>query len=294
MLKTPDDLARYLPVSDEQSAWGLSLRGIGRITNAPGAPYPPKGHPGDHAFTWKHGRVLGAWQLVLISAGGGECEFGRGGGVRPVPTGSVIVVAPGQWHRYRPTADTGWSERWIEFDGRTVRDLSEAGLLPRHGNVRMTNNLPAMLDLWEELAGMVGGGNRNATPAEIAAALLRLLGWLAAPPETRASPPARAVRRAEHILAERLDAPPSMPALAREVGVSYAVFRREFRKRTGRSPRRHLLDLRLERARRLIGNTPMRLEAVAEQTGFSSAFHLSAAFKKRFGVSPAVWRRGQG
>jgi transcriptional regulator GlxA family with amidase domain len=60
------------------------------------------------------------------------------------------------------------------------------------------------------------------------------------------------------------------------------------------APRQYLMRLRLERAQRLIGTTPFTLEAIAEQLGFSSAFHLSAAFKKRFGVPPAVWRRGAG
>src|SRR5690606_30620687 len=107
------DVAFYLHVSEEEQAWGIRLRGIGRITNAPRAPYPPAGHPDDHAFDWRHGRVLGAWQVVLAIAGEGECEFERGGGVRRVAAGSVIVIVPGQWHRYRPGGGSGWRELWI-------------------------------------------------------------------------------------------------------------------------------------------------------------------------------------
>jgi AraC-like DNA-binding protein len=84
-----------------------------------------------------------------------------------------------------------------------------------------------------------------------------------------------------------------MPALARELGVNYAGFRREFQRRTGLAPRQYLLRLKLEHAQRLIGATPYTLEAIAEQVGFSSAFHLSAAFKKRYGLSPAAWREGR-
>ncbi|MFH1499650.1 MAG: AraC family transcriptional regulator [Verrucomicrobiota bacterium] len=282
------DIARYLPVSLEEKAWGVGVRGIGRITNAPRTPYPPAGHPVDHAFDWRHGRVLGAWQLVLVVAGGGECEFGRDGGVRRVEAGSVIIIVPGQWHRYRPAARTGWRELWIEFDGETPRRLTEAGLFAARGEVRSLTAPEAAAEAWSVLLRSLDEGR----PAEQAAAMLQLLGQVIARDHAGESPMARAIRRATHILTERLHAPPTMPELAREVGVGYAVFRREFRKRTGLSPRRHLLHLRLERTRRLIGTTPLRLEAVAEAVGFSSAFHLSAAFKARYGVAPAVWRRG--
>lgn len=282
------DIARYLPVSLEEQAWGIGVRGIGRITNAPRAPYPPAGHPVDHAFNWRHGRVLGAWQLVLVVAGEGECEFERDGGVRPVTAGSVILIVPGQWHRYRPSARTGWRELWVEFDGETPRRLTEAGILPARGEARRVAAPDAVDDIWSALLREVDGDR----PAEHAALMLRLLGQITARETGEEAPMARAVRRATQILGERLDDPPTMPELAREVGVSYAVFRREFRKRIGLPPRRHLLDLRLERARRLIGSTPLRLDAIAEQVGFSSAFHLSAAFKQRFGVAPATWRRG--
>lgn len=283
------DVAFYLPVSEEEQAWGIRVRGIGRITNAPRAPYPPAGHPDDHAFDWRHGRVLGAWQVVLVIAGEGECEFERGGGVRRVAAGSVIVIVPGQWHRYRPGGGSGWRELWIEFDGETPRRLTEAGLLPRRGEVRPTAAGEALAESW---AAILRAVESETGPAESAALMLRLLGLLTAREGGQDAPLARAVRRATHILEERLADPPTMPELARAVGVSYAVFRREFRRRTGVSPRRHLLQLRLERARRLVGSTPMRLEAIAEQTGFGSAFHLSAAFKQRFGVAPSAWRRG--
>jgi transcriptional regulator GlxA family with amidase domain len=75
--------------------------------------------------------------------------------------------------------------------------------------------------------------------------------------------------------------------------VGYAGFRREFKRRTGLAPGQYLMRLRLERAQRLLGATPATLEAVSEQVGFSSAFHLSAAFKARFGVAPKVWRKGR-
>jgi AraC-like DNA-binding protein len=51
------------------------------------------------------------------------------------------------------------------------------------------------------------------------------------------------------------------------------------------------MSVRLNRARRLLSSRGTKLESVAAAVGFSSAFHLSAAFKKAYGVSPGNWRK---
>ncbi|MFA6961068.1 MAG: AraC family transcriptional regulator [Opitutaceae bacterium] len=292
MPKADLDFARYLPVSVEKQAWGIVVRGAGRITNAPGDAYPPAGHPSDHAFAWTHGRMLGAWQVVVIVKGAGECEFEREGGINRVASGDVLLVVPGQWHRYRPSAEAGWVEHWVEFEGVVPQLLTEAGVLPGRGGVLAVAQREALSDVVAAMLRGIREKDASMSQAELAALALRMLGLLTAREGERTTPLVKAVERATHILAERLTEPPGMPALAREVGAGYAMFRREFRRRTGLSPRRYLLFLRLERAQRLIGGSPLTLEAIAEQVGFSSAYHLSAAFKQRFGVPPSVWRKG--
>lgn len=292
MKKAAADFAKYLPVTTDGDAWGVAVRAGGRITNARGQVYPPAGHPADHAFAWEHGRVLGAWQVVLIAAGGGEFEGRRRGGVEEVGAGDVLWITPGQWHRYRPAERTGWVELWIELDGPVLGRLTEAGLLPGKNGVRRGLDAEAVGEVMARLHGglreSAGGGG-----SDVAADGLRLLGLLSGREEEGEAPLVRAVRRAERVLAERIEEPPSMPDLARELGVGYAGFRREFKRRTGVAPRQYLLRLRLERAQRLLGSTPAKLEEIAARLGFSSAFHLSAAFKARYGVAPAVWRQGR-
>jgi transcriptional regulator GlxA family with amidase domain len=49
--------------------------------------------------------------------------------------------------------------------------------------------------------------------------------------------------------------------------------------------------VRLNRARRLLSAEGKKLEEVASTVGFSSAFPLSAAFKRSYGLSPSMWRK---
>ncbi len=295
MKKSPGDFAHYLSVTNDAELWGVGVRAGGRITNEPGAIYPPAGHPADHAFDWEHGRVLGAWQVVWIEGGVGEFAARRGREVERVEAGDVIFITPGRWHRYRPAARTGWSEHWIELEGPVPGRLTEAGLLP--ANCGVLRGLDAET-LRVSIGGLHAGIDTRGEDggAATAAAGLRLLALLAGGNRRRDredAPLVRAVRRAERLLDERPRATVSMPALARELGVGYAGFRREFKRRTGLAPGQYLTRLRLERAQRLLGATPATLELVSEAVGFSSAFHLSAAFKARFGVAPKVWRKGR-
>src|SRR5690606_22193706 len=98
----------------------------------------------------------------------------------------------------------------IEFDGETPRRLTEAGLLPRRGEVRPTAAGEALAESW---AAILRAVESETGPAESAALMLRLLGLLTAREGGQDAPLARAVRRATHILEERLADPPTMPEL---------------------------------------------------------------------------------
>jgi AraC-like DNA-binding protein len=75
------------------------------------------------------------------------------------------------------------------------------------------------------------------------------------------------------------------------LGVAYSHFRRAFRQHTGFAPWQYMLHLRLAQARRLLASPDATIEDAAGRLGFSSAFHLSAAFKRTFGLAPSRWRR---
>jgi len=75
-----------------------------------------------------------------------------------------------------------------------------------------------------------------------------------------------------------------------ESGMCESLFRREFKKVTGQPPARYILEARLQAASQLIQQGVYNLSAIAEMTRFSSAFHLSAAFKKHFGITPSALR----
>jgi AraC-like DNA-binding protein len=285
------DWFRYLPQLPDDDLWGIAVRGAGRARSCKGSPYPPREHPADHDFSWTTGRVLQGFQIVFISEGRGRFESRRTR-LRPVEAGDAILVFPSVWHRYEPDPSTGWVERWVELDGPAVRRLLGAGLFDETRAVAKLRDPGAFKGQMDRLLHLVRGAAPGAR-TEAGAIGHLLLAQLKTQHGTGkpASPAAGMVAAAECLLAAAIDHPLPIPEIARRLGVGYSHLRLEFRSRTGLSPKRYLQRMRLERARRLLGSTADSIDKIAERIGFCSAFHLSAAFKKEFGLPPKHWRK---
>lgn len=83
----------------------------------------------------------------------------------------------------------------------------------------------------------------------------------------------------------------SVADLAHEAHFSLAQFRRVFHEWAGMSPHEFLQRERLERARRMLENTGLSIDAIARQTGFSGASPFTRAFRQFAGMTPATYRK---
>jgi AraC-like DNA-binding protein len=285
------DYFRYFAAGPETQRWGLALTAAGFTRVPANSPYPLGRHPADHDFVWERGRVLESMQIVFIADGRGWFES-KPTGRRVVEPGNAFVVLPKTWHRYRPDPATGWTESWLEVQGPTVENLLRARVFAAGAAVRAIEPEAGL----EESLNALHARARTAGPgfsAELAAAALgALAAWDKAgriqPARSRIS---RAVIAAERHLADHLAEPVNVQALAQRLGVGYTHFRRAFKAHTGFAPWQYVLHLRLARARRVLAGGDVTLDALADELGFSSGFHLSSAFKRVFGVAPEHWRR---
>lgn len=83
----------------------------------------------------------------------------------------------------------------------------------------------------------------------------------------------------------------SVKELAKHAQMSQVHFRRLFHDLVGVSPVKYILAARVTKAKSLLGLSEMRLEDIAEQTGFSSTAHLCTAFKTATGLTPSQYRK---
>lgn len=85
--------------------------------------------------------------------------------------------------------------------------------------------------------------------------------------------------------------PLSLAEISRVTGISRRHVERLFRQFMGRSPARYYLDVRLERARRLLRHSNLPIVEVAIASGFVSASHFSKRYRERYKVSPQSDRK---
>ena len=84
-----------------------------------------------------------------------------------------------------------------------------------------------------------------------------------------------------------------LSAIADATGLSPSHFARQFRTTIGVAPHQYLMRLRIERAKRLLGETDTPLITVAFACGFANQEHLTRIFKRGCGITPAAYRRAR-
>ncbi|HEX9046370.1 MAG TPA: helix-turn-helix transcriptional regulator [Verrucomicrobiae bacterium] len=83
----------------------------------------------------------------------------------------------------------------------------------------------------------------------------------------------------------------SLPDLAAELHCSERHFSRLFREEYQVSLRAWQTELRLQRARQLLVDSDAKIMSIAQESGYRHLGLFNAMFKKRFGVTPSLWRQ---
>lgn len=235
------------------------------------------------------------WLLTYTLAGGAmfrhrpdSSDFFR---VRP---GELTLFPPRVYQDYGTTpALPRWKNIWVHFlpPQSWLDHLHWPEISPGLMHLRLEN--PSKKNITRELHQMVafskipGPRGMNLAMNALERALLFIdainprFGTLRQDPRIRATVDYLGTHIAEHHTIARL---------AARVEMSRSAFAELFTRQMQLSPARYIETLRLHRVRTLLLYTTRRLEDLAGEFGFSSAFHLSARFKHHFGISPHHYR----
>lgn len=131
------------------------------------------------------------------------------------------------------------------------------------------------------------------TPLALEGALRELVSAAGGGAETmgRGAPPAWLLR-ARELIDDTLSGGQTLEEIARQAGVSRSQLARGFRAWLRTSPAAYLRRARLERARQRLRHSPDAVADIALDAGFYDQSHLSNAFRRAYGVTPAAYRRG--
>jgi len=99
------------------------------------------------------------------------------------------------------------------------------------------------------------------------------------------------LRKVRNLMVTHLEDEFSLIRLAREAGMSEFHFSRAFKRTTGFTPSQYFINLRMERARRLLRETNRSVIEIGLDVGYTSPSHFTRIFRREVGISPSEYRR---
>ena len=92
--------------------------------------------------------------------------------------------------------------------------------------------------------------------------------------------------RAKEIIAGNMEEPPTIPELAKMVGINQQKLKQGFKQVFRTTINQYLIKERMEAARVLLTEGTMNVSEVATRVGYSNKSHFSTKFKQHFGILP--------
>lgn len=214
-------------------------------------------------------------------------EIGR---VIAICTGAFILGEAGLLDRRHATT------HWLYRDELRQRfpkaKVTQDEIYLRDGRVWTSAGITAGIDLMLALVEEDLGPGTAMTIAKALVLFLRRSGQQAQFSELLARQerePTR-LRGLLETVAERLDKPLAVAALASEAGMSARTLTRVCAREFGEPPAALIRRLRLEEARRLLEQTALPLKAVARRVGVGDESTLWRLFARSLGVTPLEYR----
>lgn len=74
------------------------------------------------------------------------------------------------------------------------------------------------------------------------------------------------------------------------IGIGKFSFIRNFKSQVGKTPYEYLLDLKIEKAKKMLKSNEFSITEISLLCGFSSHSHFTSTFKKKIGISPIEYK----
>lgn len=284
---------KYLPTSNEDEKWGLHILNAGCNRIAKGEIYPSIQHPSHHYFTWVQGRTLDEYQVIYISRGEGIFQSSRHR-KSVLKDGTILILFPGEWHRFKPNLKTGWDEYWVGFKGPIMDNLIRKGFFQPQKALLQVGIQENLIHLMLEIIEKTKSEKTGYQPL-VAGLVMHLLGQIHTIIKQNYYKPEDftegIIQKARIILRNQVNSNITIEEVAQQLNVSYAWFRKAFKSYSGIAPHQYFLQLKIEKAKTLLADPSFQIKEVALALHFKSTFYFSKLFKEKTGRSPSEFRK---
>jgi AraC-like DNA-binding protein len=244
-----------------------------------------------HIFQRQNMRVMGNYSVTYLISGSGSYsdsgDFKQG-----VRAGDLIVIFPELAHRYGPRRHDKWNELYVTFEGPIFDLLREQKVLDPAQPVLRLSPVTKWLPRLEEILLNTRPCDAGEATAEVARFVDLLVQMVA--PRTLGRPTpgdSQWLLQTKKVLEYNLSEPLDLHEVAKQVGMSYERFRKEFAQKSGTPPARYRARCRIAAACSMLAEHSFPIKTVALRTGYSDVFQFFKRFKQFTGCTPSEYRK---
>jgi AraC-like DNA-binding protein len=232
------------------------------------------------------------YRLMIIRGGSGELMLKDH--TVPLHRGSVLFSVPGDSYGVRQNQQKRLVVSIVRFESYVGKRMV---FLPRKFRPSLCSEVkcfPLIEELMLRLTNAVSG--KHVWASGLSDSLLRSALWLIREDHhsgdnlQEKNISYESLRPALQYKPPRGGREPSTSELARMCGMSTSTFARKIRLGYGVSPKKFLIQKRMEHAKKLLVESPYSVEGIAAELGYKEPGHFTRQFKKWVGVSPSVFR----
>lgn len=282
---------KYLTAGQEDTKWGIYLNVAGTTATNANDIYPSLNHPSGYYFYWDEGRILKEYQINYITKGEGILENRHG--VFPVKQGSLFVIFPNDWHRYRPTQKTGWEENYIGFEGKIADRFMAHHLFSAKQPVIHMGIKEEIIDTYLKIFDLTEK-EQPGFQHIVSGLIIKLLGYIISFEKQKGfsgKKIAKVIEEVRFMMRQSISSNLDLEELASQNNFGYSYFRKMFKKYTGVSPGQYHLQLKFMRAKELLISSDKSVKEISDELGFQSIYYFSNLFKRKVGISPSQYRK---
>ena len=285
------DYFKYLTHSQENEDWGMYINVAGYAGIPVGSSYPPKGHPLNYEFSWAKGRILHEYQINYITEGEGIIETNQSS--YPIKKGSIIIIKPGVWHRYKPLAKTGWQENYIGFNGTIAHSILKLPFFSSDAPLLQIGYHESIIKAFFEVFNLMRDEKPGYQEMSVGYVMF-ILGKISSIKKKESfenKSIENSIQNACIIIRNNLTVNLNVEELASDLNISYSLFRKVFKKYIGLSPAQYHLSLRIQQTQYLLVNSNLSIKEISFSLGFCSIYYFSKLFKEKIGMTPGGYRK---
>ncbi|MBE6601005.1 MAG: AraC family transcriptional regulator [Ruminococcaceae bacterium] len=224
--------------------------------------------PAGHSF----GPAIRKYTLIHYVTRGKGRVF-KGENTYDVSAGQAFLILPGEIVTYVADKQSPWHYEWVAFDGLLSEKFKE---LPT-----VLSNFPG--ELIRQICELSGEEKSEYLAASL---LFRLYAELFENKKRGT----HYVRKVQDYIRALYMQPLSVEDIATQMSLDRRYLSRLFKQKTGQTVQEYLISVRMEEAKKLLLQG-VSVENTAFLCGYEDTCNFSKMFKRRFGVSPLIWKK---